>query len=182
MIKALKHIACWITEIVFLLVLLITSNLSFAFSPQIEISYDVNNYKCSVELEDHFKDQVIKYNYQDFYSSFSGVSVAENALNERFLINAAKGVGLTLKSASQVYKGTTRLGHALSKHAGRNPQIWGKIKGNPSTWHNQGLKHYNDIMNSPGKFNQVTNPNGIKFLEKRLPDGRGMRLNMDRTF
>ena len=44
---------------------------------------------------------------------------------------AAKGAGLTLKSASQAYKGTTRLGHALSKHAGRNPQIWGKIKGNP---------------------------------------------------
>ena len=95
---------------------------------------------------------------------------------------ATSGAAITLKSASETYKGTTRLGHALSKHSFRNPHIWGKIQGNPSTWHNQGLKHYNEIMNAPGKFIQVTNPRGIKFLEKWLPDGRGMRLNMDRTF
>jgi hypothetical protein len=87
-----------------------------------------------------------------------------------------------LNSASSAYKGSTVLGHALSKHAGRNPSIWGKLTGNPSTWHSQGLKHFNDIMKAPGQFAPKTNPKGITFLEKMLPDGRGIRLNMDGTF
>jgi RHS repeat-associated protein len=87
-----------------------------------------------------------------------------------------------LNSANSSYKGTTVLGHALSKHAGRNPHIWGKVTGNPSTWHSQGLQHFDDIMNSPGIFMPKTNPNGVQFLEKMLPDGRGMRLNMNKTF
>jgi filamentous hemagglutinin len=74
------------------------------------------------------------------------------------------------------------LGHALSKHAGRNPSIWGKLTGNPSTWHNQALKHFDDIMNASGDFIKTTTQQGINFLEKRLPDGRGIRLNMDGTF
>jgi RHS repeat-associated protein len=87
-----------------------------------------------------------------------------------------------LNSAQSAYKGTTVLGHALSKHAGRNPSIWGKLTGHPSTWHNQALKHFDDIMRSPGDFIKTTTQQGINFLEKRLPDGRGIRLNMDGTF
>lgn len=31
-------------------------------------------------------------------------------------------------------KGSTVIGHALSKHAGRNPEVWGKKTGSMSTW------------------------------------------------
>ena len=87
-----------------------------------------------------------------------------------------------LKSASHTYKGSTVLGHALSKHAGRFPNIWGKLTGNPSTWHNQALTHFDEIMNAPGDFAKTTNHKGINFLEKSLPDGRGIRLNLDGSF
>lgn len=86
-----------------------------------------------------------------------------------------------LNSASSPYKGSTVLGHSLSKHV-RNPSIWGKLVGDKSTWHNQALQHFDDIMNAPGSFIKETNDYGINFLEKRLSDGRGIRLNMDKTF
>jgi hypothetical protein len=87
-----------------------------------------------------------------------------------------------LNSASSAYKGSTVLGHALSKHGIRKPSIWGKLVGDKSTWHNQALKHFDDIMNAPGSFIKTPNDRGINFLEKRLHDGRGVRLNMDGTF
>ncbi len=87
-----------------------------------------------------------------------------------------------LESASVPYKGTTILGHALSKHSMRNPNIWGKLSGNPATWHNQALKHFDDIMNAKGEFIKIPNEYGINFLEKKLLDGRGIRLNLDWTF
>ena len=102
---------------------------------------------------------------------------------------AARAIGLgvrntatALRSASETYKGTTRLGHALSKHAGRNPDIWGKVTGNPSTWHNQAIQHFREILRSPGSFQRVTNSKGTTFLEKMLPDGRGVRLQLDHRF
>jgi filamentous hemagglutinin len=99
--------------------------------------------------------------------------------------SAAEGVvnySNVLTSAASAYKGTTVLGHALSKHAGRKPGVWGKLTGNPSSWHNQALKHFDEIMIAPGGFTKTQNEHGIYFMEKRLPDGRGMRLNMDGTF
>lgn len=86
-------------------------------------------------------------------------------------------------SAQETYKGSTKVGHALSKHAGRNPEIWGgKIKGNMTTWNEQGIKHFDEIVNAPGKFKRLVSEKGIEFIEKRLPDGRGIRLNQDWTF
>ncbi len=73
------------------------------------------------------------------------------------------------------------VGHALSKHASRNPEIWGKMTGSMKTWNNQAMKHFREISRGPGEFKQVTE-NGISFLEKRLRDGRGVRLNMNSTF
>ena len=87
----------------------------------------------------------------------------------------------TVTSAQKAYKGSTVVGHALSKHAGRNPDIWGKMAGSMKTWNDQAMKHFNDIARGPGQFQKVTD-NGISFMEKRLSDGRGMRLNMDSTF
>ena len=101
-----------------------------------------------------------------------------------FEVVAAKEVGSyssVLNSASSEDIGTTVLGHALSKHADRNPSIGGKLTGNPSTWHNQALKHFDDIMNAPGSFNKTINQQGINFLEERLPDGRGQEANNEQT-
>jgi RHS repeat-associated protein len=89
--------------------------------------------------------------------------------------------GKVLESATKAHKGSTLAGHALSKHANRNPEIWGKLSGVAADWHNQGMKHIDDIINGPGTFNKVAS-NGINFMEKRLADGRGLRLNMDGTF
>lgn len=43
------------------------------------------------------------------------------------------------------------------------------------------MQHIDDIISGPGQFNTVQS-NDISFLEKMLPDGRGIRLNMDGTF
>ncbi|MBC1922900.1 pre-toxin TG domain-containing protein [Listeria grayi] len=78
--------------------------------------------------------------------------------------------------------GETVVGHALQKHAGRNPNIWGKVKGNSNQINQTALKHLNEVLSAPGTFKIVKTKNGISFLEKRLSDGRGVRLNMDNTF
>ncbi|WP_143092866.1 hypothetical protein [Arsenicibacter rosenii] len=117
------------------------------------------------------------------------VVYAEYAFEER-MVAQALGIGTkvgvsssnVLTSASSAYKGSTKLGHALSKHAQRHPEIWGKLTGHASTWHNRALIHYNEIMNSPGYFIVTENAQGIRFLEKTLVDGRGIRLNLDKTF
>ena len=87
-----------------------------------------------------------------------------------------------INSAQETYKGSTIIGHALSKHAGRKPEIWGKITGSMDTWNLQGMKHLKDILNSNIEFKKVTNSKGITFLEKRLPDGRGIRLELNGNF
>lgn len=87
-----------------------------------------------------------------------------------------------LSSAQEAYKGSTVVGHALSKHAGRNPETWGSMTGSMKTWNNQGVSHLNDVIRAPGSFAEQVNGNGLVFLEKRLPDGRGVRLNMDGSF
>lgn len=86
-----------------------------------------------------------------------------------------------LTTAQEAYKGSTRVGHALSKHAGRKPEIGGETTGSMKTWNDQSMKHFREITRGPGQFKQVTDK-GNMFLEKRLNDGRGIRLNMDSTF
>jgi len=92
------------------------------------------------------------------------------------------GIRRVLSSAQAAYKSTTVVGHALSKHAGKHPKIWGTMTGSTFRWNDQGMKHLRDIARGPGSFEAVTNARGINFLEKTLPDGRGVRLNMDGTF
>lgn len=87
-----------------------------------------------------------------------------------------------LQTAQEAYKGTTRVGHALSKHAGRNPEVWGKMTGSQKTWNDQAMEHIREIIRGPGEFKSVTNDRGVTFLEKSLSDGRGIRLNRDYTF
>ncbi|WOI75964.1 two-partner secretion system putative hemagglutinin TpsA2 [Pseudomonas aeruginosa] len=53
--------------------------------------------------------------------------------------NATFGqIKTVLDTAQAPYKGSTVIGHALSKHAGRHPEIWGKVKGSMSGWNEQG--------------------------------------------
>jgi len=75
----------------------------------------------------------------------------------------------TLRSSQTAWKGSTRLGLALSTYAGRNPQLWGKISGAQKTWNAQGLSHLREIICGPGSFKKVTT-DGLSFIEKRLPD------------
>lgn len=44
------------------------------------------------------------------------------------------------------------------------------------------MKHLREIARAPWEFKPVTTDKGLNFMEKRLPDGRGVRLNMDNTF
>lgn len=86
-------------------------------------------------------------------------------------------------SALARYKGTTRLGHSLTKRWRRgNGAPWGETNGNPAQWTQQGMTHFRAIMRGEGRFKFTRPDNGAGFWEKRLPDGRGIRLNQDFTF
>lgn len=63
----------------------------------------------------------------------------------------------------------------------RHPETWGKASGGPKQINNTAMQHIDNILNAPGNFG-VTTVGNLQFLEKRLPDGRGLRLNMDGTF
>lgn len=90
---------------------------------------------------------------------------------------------LLAKSINRSHRsGSTILGHSFQKHSQRNPSIWGNLTGSPETWHNQALKHFNEIIDAQGDFIKIKTNSGIEFLEKRLSDGRGIRLNIDGTF
>ena len=52
-----------------------------------------------------------------------------------------------------------------------------------NTWHDQALKQLKNIYNSSGEFTKIVDPKtGLTWIEKRLPNGRGVRLNEDFTF
>ena len=97
-------------------------------------------------------------------------------------IDGAVGRVNTLKTAIDACDdyGLSNAGRAFQKHAGRGERglsIWGKIQGGNPGLNNAGLKNLNEILRGQGKFIQ----NG-KYLEKFLPDGRGVRTLLDGTF
>jgi filamentous hemagglutinin len=88
-----------------------------------------------------------------------------------------------LETAQEAHKGGEALvGHALQNHAGRNPDIWGKVKGGADQINQQAMKHIDAIIDGLGEFKMSTTDRGVQFMEKMLPDGRGLRLNQDGTF
>jgi hypothetical protein len=89
-----------------------------------------------------------------------------------------------LSSAAKPYdQNLTLLAHAFSKHAGRHPEIWGRLIGPMNTWHEQAVNQLKYICNASGEFHKVFDAKtGLTWIEKRLPDGRGVRLNQDYTF
>ena len=132
--------------------------------------------------EEAYEDEVVVYNFEvvDFHTYF----VSELGVLVHNTCSAGNSINTTkiLDSASAAKKGgETVAGHALQKHAGRNPNIWGKVSGNSANINKIAMQHIDDIINGTGKFKTVQT-NGISFLEKMLPDGRGIRLNMDGTF
>lgn len=77
---------------------------------------------------------------------------------------------IILKTAVYPYKGSTKLGHALSKHAGRpkGQLIWEKIQGSSKTWHQQAMKHLREIIRGKGQFQLITDfKTGISWIEKK---------------
>lgn len=108
------------------------------------------------------------------------VSLPNNSLNNfnKIDINKIHQTAANIRSSG----GETVAGHALQKNAGRKPDIWGKVKGNSENINNQAMQHIDDIVSAPGDFKIITNDRGIKFLEKILPDGRCIRLNLDGSF
>ena len=86
--------------------------------------------------------------------------------------------------ASRIGKrGYTEVGYQFSKHAGRpNGAVWKSIipEGatlNPNTYNEAGYKTFQEIWRAPGEFKHVDG-----FIEKRLPDGRGLRFQENWVF
>ena len=97
-----------------------------------------------------------------------------------------KGISIATRSALAARigkRGYTEVGYQFSKHAGRvNGSAWKSIIPigttlNPNAWNKYGYDVYKEIMRSPGSIEKVGG-----FLEKRLPDGRGIRLQDDFKF
>ncbi|ASM36853.1 hypothetical protein CSF_0984 [Campylobacter sputorum bv. faecalis CCUG 20703] len=114
---------------------------------------------------------------------FKGINISINNAYFNFKNGITKEIeNIARTTAQKSYKGSTVAGHALDKHAGRKPEIWGTTSGGNNLRNKQAMKHFDDIMNGQGKFTTVTNDKGIQFLEKRLQDGRGIRLEMNGNF
>jgi len=136
---------------------------------------------------------VPRYKANSFDNTLSviGTFFGMAALRTTIVQNCVANRNLTLNqerslfnSAAQRYdKNLTQLSHSFSKHTGRYPEKWGKVRGPMHTWHGQASKQLRIIYESPGKFKKVLDPKtGLTWIEKRLPDGRGVRLNQDYTF
>lgn len=105
-------------------------------------------------------------------------------------VKIAMRSGLTLgqltkatRTALSAKHDTTAVGHAFAKHVNRSGgKLWGKLHGTGKDWTASGMKHYREILRGPGAFKKTVNDRGIPFLDKRLPDHRGVRLQMDHTF
>ena len=156
----------------------------FEFIAGLTSSSAITN-KAGKAVWDRFGDVALKP-IDDIVDSFSKYPVANIADAGKIAETLDKiekiSVNQIINSAQEAYKGSTIVGHALSKHAGRKPEIWGKTTGSMDTWNLQGMKHLKDILNSNIEFKKVTNSKGITFLEKRLPDGRGVRLELNGNF
>lgn len=51
-----------------------------------------------------------------------------------------------------------------------------------ASWNDQAMKHLREISRAPGELKKVTTNKALNSMEKRLPDGRGARLNTNGTF
>ena len=84
-----------------------------------------------------------------FKAVAKGAAVAAKGTSWGLSISETKAA---LSSAQEAYKGSTAIGHALSKHAGRSPETWGTMTGSMKTWNEQGMAQLRDIFRGPGQF------------------------------
>ena len=71
----------------------------------------------------------------------------------------------------------------IGVQVGRNPEKWGSLQGPMSSWDEIGLNQLRKIYRDPSDFILIRNPEtNLVFIEKRLKDGRGIRLNKDYSF
>ena len=75
-----------------------------------------------------------------------------------------------------------KIGQHFEKHSIRNAERWGKVKGSASQKNADGLKHIEEILKAPGKFKLIEQNGAPAFIEKRLSDGRGVRLQRNFEF
>ncbi len=95
--------------------------------------------------------------------------------------NTFKGVRSALASRTGK-RGFSEVGYQFQKHWGRGNPTWGSniptgARLNPGTFNQAGYNTFKQIWRSPGKFNRVGG-----FIEKRLPDGRGIRFQENWQF
>ena len=103
--------------------------------------------------------------------------------SDKVSLSAEVDTETIITSANKIYSNTeTEVGHSLAKHMSRKPDLWGKQKGNTDVLNARANEQLNEILNGEGYFEVVTSKNGVDFLEKKLLDGRGVRLNKDGTF
>ncbi|WP_265130976.1 hypothetical protein [Chryseobacterium oranimense] len=76
-------------------------------------------------------------------------------------------------------RGFTEVGYQFQKHFGRggNWVIPQGVKQNPTMFNKAGYNTFKEIWRSPGSFQKVGG-----FIEKRLSDGRGIRLQENWKF
>lgn len=78
-------------------------------------------------------------------------------------------------------RGFSEVGYQFQKHFGRggnwSSAISEGVKLNPTTFNQAGYNTFKEIWRAPGSFKKVGG-----FLEKRLPDGRGIRLQENWQF
>ena len=92
-----------------------------------------------------------------------------------------KGVRSALASRKGK-RGFSEVGYQFQKHWGRGNPAWGSniptgAKLNPSTFNQAGYDTFKQIWRSSGNFKRVDG-----FIEKRLPDGRGIRFQENWKF
>lgn len=97
-------------------------------------------------------------------------------------ITHASNVEKILTHGKSWKKGTTLMGYSYAKCARKNPNLWGELNEDKSKWHKEAEKHFFELMDSPKALSWKRKPDDTKYLERKLSDGRGIRLYTDKTF
>lgn len=109
----------------------------------------------------------------DVRAKLNNNAMLQAALDEADANLAAFRLGIYESAISPIKTNSevSAVASAFQSHSARN-SLWGTYKGNADL-EKKALDALNEILEAPGEFQKV----GI-FLQKNLPDGRGVRLRM----